>query len=137
MVAQSCCICAVFELQISSGTCRLPIRRSPSKLCAILVVSRKLRMDGVLHLASPDPPIGRNTPLPVEAACVSEQADDQTLLRVDSINKQYADQVVLANVAFDIQAGEIVGIIGPNGAGKTTVVCTENLSSGVVVMKSA
>ena len=78
-------------------------------------------MDGVLHLASPDPPIGRNTPLPVEAACVSEQADDQTLLRVDSINKQYADQVVLANVAFDIQAGEIVGIIGPNGAGKTTL----------------
>ena len=78
-------------------------------------------MDGVHHLASPDPPIQRNTPRPVEAACVSEQADDQTLLRVDSINKQYADQVVLANVAFDIQAGEIVGLIGPNGAGKTTL----------------
>jgi ABC-2 type transport system ATP-binding protein len=53
----------------------------------------------------------------VEAACASEQA----LLRVDSINKQYADQVVLANVAFDIQAGEIIGIVGPNGAGKTTL----------------
>src|SRR5258705_9109414 len=78
-------------------------------------------MDGVHHLASPDPQIQRNTPLPVEAACVSEQADDQTLLRVDSINKQYADEVVLANVAFDIQAGEIVGLIGPNGAGKTTL----------------
>ncbi len=78
-------------------------------------------MDGVHHLASPDPPIQCNTPLPVEAAYVSEQADDQTLLRVDSINKQYADQVVLANVAFDVKAGEIVGIIGPNGAGKTTL----------------
>ena len=83
-------------------------------------------MDGVPHLASPDlaspdPPIGRNTPLPVEAARVSGQTDDRTLLRVNSINKQYADQLVLANVAFDIQPGEIVGIIGPNGAGKTIV----------------
>jgi ABC-2 type transport system ATP-binding protein len=78
-------------------------------------------MDGVLHLVFPGPPIRRNTPLPVEAACASGQADDQVLLRVDTINKQYADQAVLADVAFDIQAGEIIGIIGPNGAGKTTL----------------
>jgi ABC-2 type transport system ATP-binding protein len=77
-------------------------------------------MDGVSHLISPGPPIPRNTPPPVEAASVSE-ADDQVLVRVESINKRYADQAVLADVAFDIQAGEIIGIIGPNGAGKTTL----------------
>jgi ATPase subunit of ABC transporter with duplicated ATPase domains len=94
-------------------------------------------VDGVLDLISSGPPIRRNMPLPAEAACASRQADDQVLLRVDSINKQYADQAVLAGVAFDIQAGEILGIIGPNGAGKTTLVCTENLDPDVVVMKFA
>ncbi len=56
-------------------------------------------MDGVLHLVSPGSPTRRNTLRPVEAACAAGQADDQVLLRVDSINKQYADEVVLADVA--------------------------------------
>src|SRR5258706_427913 len=42
-------------------------------------------MDGVLHLVSPDPPIRCATPLPVGAACASEHAHDQVLLRADTI----------------------------------------------------
>ena len=78
-------------------------------------------MDVVFHLVSPDRAIPSHSALPMIAASASEQACDQVLLRVDSIAKQYADQVVLAGVDFDVHAEEIIGIIGPNGAGKTTL----------------
>jgi ABC-2 type transport system ATP-binding protein len=72
-------------------------------------------------MVSPDQPIPRSsTPATVDGSG-SEQARDHPLLRVDSISKRYLDQTVLSDVAFDIQAGEILGIIGPNGAGKTTL----------------
>src|ERR1700719_522602 len=74
-------------------------------------------MVGVLNKVFPDYPILPDS----TAASASEQAYDRALLRVDSISKRYADQTILSDVAFDIQAGEILGIIGPNGAGKTTL----------------
>src|SRR6266566_3736030 len=62
-----------------------------------------------------------NTRCVEETARACGQARTPVLLRVASITKQYADQAVLADVAFDIEAGGIIGIIGPNGAGKTTL----------------
>jgi ABC-type multidrug transport system ATPase subunit len=40
---------------------------------------------------------------------------------VAALTKRYGEQFALANVAFAIRAGEVLGIIGPNGAGKTTL----------------
>ena len=43
------------------------------------------------------------------------------LLHVDGLAKRYGDETALADVAFDVHPGEILGLIGPNGAGKTTL----------------
>src|SRR5258707_11766668 len=48
------CVCAALELKTGTGKCRLPVRRSPSKLCATLDSSRRLRMDDRKHSISPN-----------------------------------------------------------------------------------
>src|SRR5437016_11047695 len=43
------------------------------------------------------------------------------LMQVAALSKRYGDQMALAEVSFDVRAGEVLGLIGPNGAGKTTL----------------
>jgi branched-chain amino acid transport system ATP-binding protein len=42
-------------------------------------------------------------------------------LELANINKSFGGLKVLADVFFDVDEGEIIGLIGPNGAGKTTL----------------
>ena len=41
---------------------------------------------------------------------------------VDELTKRYDDKVVVDEVSFEVEEGEIFAILGPNGAGKTTTV---------------
>jgi ABC-2 type transport system ATP-binding protein len=44
----------------------------------------------------------------------------QSAIAVADLRKRYGDRTVLADVAFEVRAGEIVGLLGPNAAGKST-----------------
>lgn len=52
-----------------------------------------------------------------------------SVIEVKNITKRFNDKLVLDNVSFNIEEGEIFGLLGPNGAGKSTLI---NLMVGLL-----
>ena len=48
-------------------------------------------------------------------------SEQQPVVRVRGLGKQYGDTRALHDVNLDIMPGTIVGVLGPNGSGKTTL----------------
>ena len=44
------------------------------------------------------------------------------VLKCDNLKKQIKGKIIVENISFSINKGEVVGFIGPNGAGKTTAI---------------
>ena len=42
-------------------------------------------------------------------------------LVVENVSFSYGQRLILQDISFTVEAGEMVGIIGPNGSGKTTL----------------
>jgi ATPase subunit of ABC transporter with duplicated ATPase domains len=63
------------------------------------------------------------------------------MLTVNRFSKTYADNVILKDVSFIVNAGERAGLVGPNGCGKTTllrlVTGQEAADSGSVQMAAS
>ena len=43
------------------------------------------------------------------------------MIQVQNLSHRYGDRVALANISFEVKAGEIFGLLGPNGGGKSTL----------------
>ena len=52
------------------------------------------------------------------------------VVRISNIAKRFNDKLVLDNVNYSVQEGEIFGFIGPNGAGKSTLI---NIMTGLLM----
>jgi len=44
------------------------------------------------------------------------------MLQARGLRKRYGERTALADISFDVRAGEVLGLLGPNGAGKSTTV---------------
>lgn len=45
---------------------------------------------------------------------------NEAMVQVEGLTKHYAGRLVVENLSFAVERGEIVGLVGPDGAGKTT-----------------
>ena len=44
------------------------------------------------------------------------------VLRCNNLKKQIKEKVLVQNISFSLENGDVVGLLGPNGAGKTTII---------------
>lgn len=44
------------------------------------------------------------------------------IIEVNNVTKRFKDKLVLDNISFKVEEGEIFGLLGPNGAGKSTLI---------------
>ena len=43
------------------------------------------------------------------------------VINIDRVSFYHAAELILDNLAWEIQAGQKIGLVGPNGAGKSTL----------------
>lgn len=55
-----------------------------------------------------------------EEKVAQQKTNDNHILRVSSLFKQFGHKKVVRGVEFSMTQGEVLGLLGPNGAGKTT-----------------
>ena len=44
------------------------------------------------------------------------------VLKCVKLEKKVKDKILVQDISFSVNQGEVVGLVGPNGAGKTTII---------------
>jgi branched-chain amino acid transport system ATP-binding protein len=68
--------------------------------------------------------IGRSRPALGAAVIDADPDAPPPILRLVGVTAGYGTSVVLRDVSFAVQPGQVTALLGPNGAGKTTVMRT-------------
>ena len=56
-----------------------------------------------------------------------------SIIEFDNVSLAYGDRMILENISFKINEGQIFGMLGPNGVGKSTIF---NLITGLINPRS-
>lgn len=65
--------------------------------------------------------------------------ENEKIIELKNLKKQYGDNVILKNIDLHVDRGEVVSLIGPSGSGKSTIlrciVDLERITSGEVLIE--
>ena len=57
----------------------------------------------------------------------------KSIIEFENVTLAYGNRIILDNISFKINEGQIFGMLGPNGVGKSTIF---NLITGLITPKT-
>jgi ABC-2 type transport system ATP-binding protein len=96
-----------------------PLMEETTPIVASITLDKEIQLEGV----DKAPPLESTTPI---AEVLPSGGQSETVKEVQAeiahITKSFGGSVVVKDVSFTIERGEVFGMVGPNGAGKTTTI---------------